>query len=98
LASCNADNSCKNAGIGSTGAITSNLKNCCNTVSTPSTAPGVCESATQATLPKQCNSKVRRYSIDVTFYYYLCFLIHLFARLVNRFLISLQSAKKRARD
>lgn len=51
--SCNADKACESAGSGSTGAITSNLMGCCNT-------PYVCQSATQTTLPRQCNSKVRQ--------------------------------------
>lgn len=52
--SCNAEAACRDAGTGSSGAITSNLKGCCNTVS-------ACELATQSTLPAQCNSKVRKY-------------------------------------
>lgn len=52
-ASRNADAACESAGYGSTGAITSNLMGCCNT-------PYVCQSATQTTLPSQCNSKVRQ--------------------------------------
>ena len=56
--SCNAENSCRFAGNGQPGAITSNLKSCCNTLSTP----GVCEYATELTLPAQCThrSKVRQ--------------------------------------
>ena len=55
--SCKAENSCKLAGNGQTGVITSNLNSCCNTRS----SPGVCESATERTLPAQCThrSKVR---------------------------------------
>ncbi len=50
--SCKALEACKRAGSGLTGSIKSDLNGCCNEV-------GVCESATQATLPAQCNSKVR---------------------------------------
>ena len=52
--SCNAVESCVWAGSEPNGgAITSNLNNCCNTAS-------VCKLANQATLPTQCNSKVRK--------------------------------------
>jgi hypothetical protein len=50
--SCNAYEACQSAGSGKSGAITSNLQGCCNTVEG-------CESATQKTLPAQCTSKVR---------------------------------------
>jgi hypothetical protein len=56
--SCKAENACQLAGNGQTGAITSNLKSCCNTLS----SPGVCESATELKIPAQCThrSKVRQ--------------------------------------
>ena len=66
-----AEDACLGAGSGTAGAITSNLKNCCNAAST-------CESATQATLPAQCkNSKVRKCDVfapklnqlSIPFYY-----------------------------
>jgi hypothetical protein len=51
--SCKALDACKRAGSGLTGSIKSNLNGCCNDA-------GICESATQATLPAQCKrSKVR---------------------------------------
>ncbi len=61
--SCKADNACRLAGNGQTGVITSNLRNCCNTLRTP----GICELATEQTLPDQCtrDSKVRNsFEID----------------------------------
>ena len=69
--SCSAEDACLGAGSGTAGAITSNLKNCCN-------AASACELATQATLPAQCkNSKVRKCDVfapklnqlSIPFYY-----------------------------
>ncbi len=56
--SCKADSVCKDAGSGSTGTISSNLQGCCNSAN-------ACKSATEATLPKQCNSKVRDCNVPV---------------------------------
>ena len=49
--SCNAANACGGAGSGSSGAITSNLTNCCSAQS-----GGECKGKTQATLPTTCQA------------------------------------------
>ncbi len=90
--SCNALEACKRAGSGLTGSIKSDLNGCCNEV-------GICESATQATLPKQCNSKVRMrvFAQILNLEWILRHYPTCCSLLTYQFLILFQAAKKRAR-